>query len=202
MNLLRGLLSLDTAARTSLVEDSAVSLQHKQNGIRRTYEQRGRSVLVHIICGVASVTICCLLFVTEPLAHAQSTFGSVRGNVQDASGSAIPGAEIVLHSTDENTERTVDTDTSGAFIFENVKAGKYTLRAHRDGFADTVVSGISVEARQDLRLEATLNIAAQMTTVEVSGAADQINTENGTIGDSKTNIEMTQLPLNNRATTP
>jgi hypothetical protein len=75
------------------------------------------------------------------------------------------------------------------------------LRAHRDGFADTVVSGISVEARQDLRLEATLNVAAQMTTVEVSGAADQINTENGTISDSKTNIEMTQLPLNNRATT-
>src|SRR6202041_3121755 len=57
------------------------------------------------------------------------------------------------------------------------------------------------EARQDLRLEATLNVAAQMTTVEVSGAADQINTENGTISDSKTNIEMTQLPLNNRATT-
>jgi len=142
-----------------------------------------------------------LLLATGPLAHAQSTFGSVRGNVQDASGAAIPGAQIVLHSTDENTERTVDTDPSGAFIFENVKAGKYTLRAHRDGFADTIVSGISVEARQDLRLGATLNVAEQMTTVEVSGAADQINTENGTISDSKTNIQMTQLPLNNRATT-
>jgi hypothetical protein len=141
------------------------------------------------------------LFSAGSSAHAQSTFGSVRGSVQEASGSAIPGAQVVLHSTDENTERTVDTDASGAFIFENVKAGKYLLRAHRDGFADTVVSGISVEARQDLRLEATLNVAAQMTTVEVSGAADQINTENGTISDSKTNIEMTQLPLNNRATT-
>ena len=47
-------------------------------------------------------------------------------------------AQIVLHSTDENTERTVDADASGSFIFENVKAGKYTLHAHRDGFADTV----------------------------------------------------------------
>jgi hypothetical protein len=201
MNLLRGLLSLDTAARTSLVEDVSVLLQQKQNGTRQTHGRVGRSVLRRILCSVASVIICCLLFSAGSSAHAQSTFGSVRGNVQDASGSAIPGAQIVLHSTDENTERTVDTDTSGAFIFENVKAGKYSLRAHRDGFADTVVSGISVEARQDLRLEATLNVAAQMTTVEVSGAADQINTENGTISDSKTNIEMTQLPLNNRATT-
>jgi hypothetical protein len=200
MNLLRGLLSLNTATRTSLVEDMAVSLQRKQNAIRQTHGPR-RSVLRRILRSVASVIICCLLVAAGSFARAQSTFGSVRGNVQDASGAAIPDAQIVLHSTDENTERAVNTDTSGAFVFENVKAGKYTLRAHRDGFADTVVSGISVEARQDLRLGATLNVAAQSTTVEVSGAADQINTENGTISDSKTNIEMTQLPLNNRATT-
>ena len=157
MNLLRGLFSLDTAARTYLIGDTVVSLQQKKNEIQHTRRRGGRSVLRRILYSVAYVIICCLLFAAGPFAHAQSTFGSVRGNVQDASGSAIPGAQIVLHSTDENTERTVDTDTSGTFIFENVKAGKYSLRAHRDGFADTVVSGISVEARQDLRLEATLH---------------------------------------------
>jgi hypothetical protein len=132
---------------------------------------------------------------------AQSTFGSVRGTVQDSTGAAIPGTQLVLHSVDENTDRTLTTDSSGSFLFENVKAGKYTLKAHHEGFADTLTSGIVVEARQDLRLAATLNISAQATTVQVSAGADQINTENGTIGDSKTNIEMTQLPLNNRATT-
>ncbi|MBB5318120.1 outer membrane beta-barrel protein [Tunturibacter empetritectus] len=179
----------------------ALSLQQKQNEVQHAQGREGLSVFRRVLCSVVFLIICGLLFAAGSLAHAQSTFGSVRGNVQDASGSAIPDAKIVLHSTDENTERTVDTDSSGGFIFENVKAGKYSLRAHRDGFADTVVSGISVEARQDLRLETTLNVAAQMTTVEVSGAGDQINTENGTISDSKTNIEMTQLPLNNRATT-
>jgi hypothetical protein len=132
---------------------------------------------------------------------AQSTFGSVRGTVQDSTGAAIPGTQLVLHSVDENTDKTFTTDSSGSFLFENVKAGKYSLKAHHEGFADTLTSGIVVEARQDLRLAATLNVAAQATTVEVSAGADQINTENGTIGDSKTNIEMTQLPLNNRATT-
>jgi hypothetical protein len=132
---------------------------------------------------------------------AQSTFGSVRGTVQDSTGAAIPGTQLVLHSVDENTDRSFTTDSSGSFLFENVKAGKYSLKAHHEGFADTLTSGIVVEARQDLRLAATLNVAAQATTVEVSAGADQINTENGTISDSKTNIEMTQLPLNNRATT-
>ena len=200
MNPLRGVLSLNTVAPTSLAEDSAVLLQ-QQNDVQRTHRRTVRAVPRRVLCDVFSLIMCCLLLVAGSSVHAQSTFGSVRGNVQDASGAAIPDAQIVLHSSDENTERVVNTDTSGGFVFENVKAGKYTLRAHRDGFADTVVSGISVEARQDLRLGATLNVAAQSTTVEVSGAADQINTENGTISDSKTNIEMTQLPLNNRATT-
>ena len=131
----------------------------------------------------------------------QSTFGSVRGIVQDNSGAVISDAKIVLHSTDENNDRTVDADASGAFVFENVKAGHYTLRAAHDGFAETVISGISVEARQDLRLTVSLDIAAQTTTVQVTSDAAQINTENATLSDSKDNVQMTQLPLNNRATT-
>jgi len=154
----------------------------------------------------ASSLVLTFLFVSFVLgapfgAVGQSTFGSVRGTVEDATGAAIPGTELVLHSVDEDTDRALTTDSSGSFLFENVKAGRYSLKAHHEGFADTVTSGIVVEPRQDLRLSATLNVAAEATTVEVSAAADQMNTENGTISDSKTNIEMTQLPLNNRATT-
>jgi hypothetical protein len=143
----------------------------------------------------------CLFLSTVTFAHAQSTFGSVRGIVQDHTGASIPGSQIVLHSMDENTERTANTDDSGGFIFENVKAGHYSLRAHHDGFANTDMLGISLDARQDLRLTVSLNVAAQATTVEVTFGGDQINTENATLGDSKDNLQMTQLPLNNRATT-
>ena len=95
----------------------------------------------------------------------------------------------------------MNADASGGFVFENVKAGHYTLHASHDGFAETVISGISVEARQDLRLTVSLDIAAQTTTVQVTSDAAQINTENATLSDSKDNVQMTQFPLNNRATT-
>jgi Carboxypeptidase regulatory-like domain len=147
------------------------------------------------------ILACCLFLSTSRFSFGQSTFGSVRGVAQDASGAVVANAEIVLHSTDENTERTVNADGAGNFVFENVKAGKYSLTAHHAGFADTVISGISVDARQDLRLIVSLNIASQSTTVQVTSGADQINTENATLDDSKNNVEMTQLPLNNRATT-
>ena len=146
------------------------------------------------------IVLCSFLSAAAP-AFGQSTFGSVIGIVQDSSGAAVSGTKIVLHSTGENTERTVNADPAGAFTFENVKAGQYSLRASHDGFADTEISGISVAARQDLRLTVSLTIAEQSTTVEVTSNGDQINTEDATLGDSKDNLQITQLPLNNRATT-
>jgi Carboxypeptidase regulatory-like domain len=203
VNVLRGLSinSVFTTARTSPTEGTALLGQWRLSVISDARPRQQRISLHTGWLGLIALMFCYLVLGPGSFAHGQSTFGSVRGTVQDLTGAAIPGTQLVLHSVDENTDRTFTTDSSGNFLFENVKAGKYSLKAHHDGFADTVTSGIVVEARQDLRLSATLNVATQTTTVEVSAGADQINTENGTISDSKTNIEMTQLPLNNRATT-
>jgi hypothetical protein len=132
---------------------------------------------------------------------AQSTFGSIRGSVQDSSGAAIPDSRLTLHSIDENTDRVVKTDAAGDYEMDNVLAGKYSIRAQHDGFADTVVDGITLAARQDLRYALKMTVATQATTVEVTSSANQINTENGVIGDSKGTSDIGQLPLNFRAST-
>lgn len=133
--------------------------------------------------------------------EAQSTFGSIRGTVQDNSGAIIPGTVITVHSIDENSDRQVIDSGAGEFAFENLKAGHYKVTVHHDGFADAVVSSVQLDARQDLRIPITLTIANQSTVIQVDAAAVQINTENATLGDSKDNSQITQLPLNNRATT-
>ncbi|WP_433965893.1 carboxypeptidase regulatory-like domain-containing protein [Tunturiibacter gelidiferens] len=132
---------------------------------------------------------------------AQSTFGSIRGTVEDSSGAAIPDTQITLHSIDENTDRTVTSDATGSYGFENVLANRYSIRARHDGFAETVVGGITLAARQDLRYTVQMKISEQATTVEVTSSANQINTENGVIGDSKGTGDIGQLPLNFRAST-
>jgi hypothetical protein len=184
---------------TCLEEDEVKIHSDEQNKFRHVATQKSTKLRVCMqMLPIFAVFV--VLNVVAP-ALAQSTFGSVRGIVQDNTSAVVADSQVVLHSTDENTERTVNADASGSFTFENVKAGKYSLRAHHDGFADTVLTGVSLEARQDLRLTVSLTVATQSTTVEVTSGADQINTENGTLGDSKDNLQMTQLPLNNRATT-
>ena len=51
------------------------------------------------------------------IAVAQSTFGSIRGTAQDASGAAIPDTQVILHSVAENMDRAVRSDATGAFAF-------------------------------------------------------------------------------------
>ncbi|WP_255551025.1 carboxypeptidase-like regulatory domain-containing protein [Granulicella sp. dw_53] len=138
------------------------------------------------------------------LAHAcfaQSTFGTVRGTVQDSSGAAIPGATVTVHSITESTDRSVTTDDAGQFDVENLKPGSYSVMVQRDGFGKALVPSVLLAARQELRLPMTLKVATDNTTVEVVAQSTGINTENGVIADEKSNIQITQLPLNNRATT-
>jgi hypothetical protein len=145
---------------------------------------------------VALLLACIVLF---SAAQAQSTFGSIRGTVQDASGAVIPGSLVTVHSLDENLDRQVTTNDSGEFVVENLKAGRYRLTVHHDGLSDAVVNSATLEARQDLRIPITLKIAAAATVVEVSDLAEQVNTENGTIGNVVTNLDLGQMPLNSRA---
>ena len=155
----------------------------------------------HMSPGIrVAIVVTIMLFVLNTwTAHAQSTFGSIRGTVTDISGAVIEGATVKLHSLDESADRETTTNASGDFLFENLKAGHYQVTIHKDGFTDSVVSSATLEARQELRLPVTLTVKAGTTTVEVSADAALMNTENGTINNTISNLDITQLPINSRA---
>ena len=186
---LEAVLSLEHQIAGSSNESSELSLAHRSQTVRKRY-----------LTG-AFVVLFAMFFMNSSRLEAQSTFGSIRGTVQDSSGASIPETRITLHSIDENTDRTVMSDATGSYAFENVLANKYSIQAQHDGFAETVVGGITLAARQDLRYTLEMKISAQATTVEVTSSANQINTENGVIGDSKGTGDIGQLPLNFRAST-
>ena len=185
---LETVLSLEHQIAASSKKSRELSLSHRSPVVRKRYLTGVLAVLFALLC------------VSGPRLEAQSTFGSIRGTVQDSSGASIPDTQITLHSIDENTDRTVTSDATGTYAFENVLANRYSIRARHDGFTETMVSGITLAARQDLRYTLQMKISEQATTVEVISSA-QINTENGVIGDSKGTGDIGQLPLNFRAST-
>ncbi len=154
-----------------------------------------------LLGGYRNLCVLLVLAASVLVAGAQSTMGSLRGVVDDATGAAIPDASATLRSVDQNGVFTLTSDNTGSFVFQNLKPGHYVLTITRDGFAPTTIKDITLDARQDLRVTATLNVSAQTTSIDVTTGPDQINTEDATIADSHNNAMIMQLPLNNRAST-
>jgi len=150
---------------------------------------------------VAGIFLAVMISLCTLGAQGQSTFGNIRGTVSDSTGAAVPGAKATLHSVDQSDVHSTVSDNAGEFVFENLNPGRYVLQVDEQGFAETKLNGLVLEARQSLRVPVTLTVSTQNTTVEVNATAEAINTEDASISDSKSNSLITELPLNNRATT-
>jgi hypothetical protein len=134
-------------------------------------------------------------------ATGQSTFGSIVGVVHDATQAVVPGASVKIRRLEDNSIRSTTSDRDGSFEFVNLKPGNYALSAHAEGFADFQVPSAELTSRQTLRIDVTVGVKSQSETVEVADTVAVINTENAVISDSKDNQQITELPLNSRATT-
>ncbi|MGC2540775.1 MAG: carboxypeptidase-like regulatory domain-containing protein, partial [Candidatus Sulfotelmatobacter sp.] len=151
--------------------------------------------------GIAASLLVLSVLGTIGPANAQSTFGSVVGVVHDSTQAVVPDASVKIKSLEDNSTRSTTSDQNGSFEFLNLKPGSYALSAEAPGFAEFQVPSAELDARQTLRIDVTLGIKSQSQTVEVSDTVAVINTENAVISDSINNKQITELPLNNRATT-
>ena len=134
------------------------------------------------------------------LAEAQSTFGTIVGTVTDASGAVVPNASVKIINTDENTSRTVTSDAGGDYAAVDLKAGHYSVEVSSAGFKTTRLDGLELGARQTLRANVTLNVGQVSQTVEVtSQSVGVITTETETVSSAYNTLEITDLPVNYRA---
>jgi hypothetical protein len=160
-------------------------------------------MIAYKFCNTTKVIWVALLFTVfvAASAHAQSTFGSVVGTVQDATQAVVPGAAVTLHSQDDNSDRVTTSSSTGDFEFVNLKPGRYSVASQASGFADTQVAAFDLAPRQTARVNVAMNVQSQQQTVEVSATATMISTDKTTLDASKNNSAMVQLPLNSRAAT-
>ncbi|MBM3788175.1 MAG: hypothetical protein FJW30_27865, partial [Acidobacteria bacterium] len=130
--------------------------------------------------------------------HAQSTFGVVLGEVKDASGGVVAGAKIRLTNTAENIVREGVSAANGAYEFQNVKAGPYSVSVTAAGFRTFSAAGLQLDARQTLRVDASLQLGEVTQVVEVTSTAGIIATDNPAISSTLTPEKVLNLPSNVR----
>jgi hypothetical protein len=66
--------------------------------------------------------------------------------------------QVVIHSLDEDADRTTLSDQRGAFLVENVKPGRYQLTANKSGLASLLTATVELGPQQSLQVD--MNLAA------------------------------------------
>jgi hypothetical protein len=110
--------------------------------------------------------------------HSRSSFGDlseVAGSVTDASGAAIPRANVTLRQLADASGRNTQTDEGGRFRIAALPPGRYDLQISAPGFQKT--SGQVELGAQDLAMvSSVLPVGAAAETVEVTAASPVIQT--------------------------
>ena len=151
---------------------------------------RMRAVRVWAVLAVLSLGV-------GRVALAQST-GTLQGVVTDASGAVVAGAQVVATETETGVSRTVVSDSAGGYALPSLAPGTYRLVVSAQGMAPQTLGGVVLGVDSTERVDVKLGVASTAETVEVTGAAEQMNTSDMTVGQVIGQRTVQQIPLNGR----
>jgi hypothetical protein len=127
---------------------------------------------------------------------AQSDRGAITGTVKDSSSSVLPGVEVSVTNLGTNQVETATTDGSGLYRVGDLPIGSYAVRFTRTGFETLNRTGITLLISQVAEVDAALRVGGTTETVEVSGAAPILQTEDSTVSTNLNGEAVSELPLN------
>jgi hypothetical protein len=109
---------------------------------------------------------------------AQDYRARVQGVVTDASQAVVVGAKVTLRNENTGVEATRVTNETGRYFFDFVEPGTYTVTVEMEGFTKFVSSGIPVQVRGDVTVNAqlTLGQVSEAVTVQAEAVTVQFNT--------------------------
>lgn len=128
---------------------------------------------------------------------AQVLYGSLTGNVTDASGAAIPNAKVEALNIGTGISKSATTDERGAYLFNDLQPGKYKVTIAAKGFGGQIREGVTIILNTILRVDATLEVSQMSESVTVSAATVTLQTDRSDINNVIQSKQITDLPLIN-----
>ena len=131
-------------------------------------------------------------------AWSQQVTATITGRVTDPTGAAVSGAKVTATSVERGIPYTATTNSEGYYNLPNLLVGTYNVKVEATGFQTATQSNVNLQMNQVGKMDFALQVGNVQTTVEVTGAAPVLQTEQTLLGqviDSRTD---TTLPLATR----
>ena len=148
--------------------------------------------------GVCAVFTAMLLFALHTLVSAQSTTTSLRGTVYDAKGAVVSDAALSLTNVATGFSRTANSDDHGTYQFLELPPATYQLTVNAAGFAAVKETGIELLVNTPGTVNVTMQVSGGTVTLEVSGSAPMVDTEDAAMGHAFNSDQISNLPFEGR----
>src|ERR1700739_4282427 len=129
---------------------------------------------------------------------AQAYFGTVSGELSDATGAMVQGAKVLLTDQQKGFTFNTTSDSSGRYLFRSVAPGVYTVSAEARGFAKSVSARLKVDINENATANLTMKVAGATQTVQVEAQEQAIQTEDAETGQVVNRRFINDLPLIDR----
>ncbi len=139
--------------------------------------------------------LCALLCSSSILAQVAS---ELRGQVRDASGASVVGAQLRLTQQATHAAFTTTTDASGFFAFAELVQGRYDLETRAAGFRTETDRGIVVSIGGTVNVPVTLAVGGASEHVEVNSATPLLQSQTSNIQMVIPATHIAAIPLNSR----
>jgi hypothetical protein len=138
-----------------------------------------------------------LLTVTlaPPAAMAQTSKGTLTGTVRDSTGAIIIDAKVTATNVETSAVRETTTSSLGAFRFDAIAPGQYSLRVEAASFERFVATNVTVTPSQLVSYDPVLKLGRVDQTVSVTADEILLDRENATLSGTISEVSMTKLPI-------
>src|SRR5467141_2639001 len=144
------------------------------------------------------VLIAVLVLVAPIPAAAQRITGTLRGQVFDPTGAAVPNAQVTATNQETGVSVKITTTSAGTYSFPSLIPGLYKVSVEAKGFKNFLATDITVIANQDNVADTHLDLGVATEVVEVTAGGASIQT---TSSDLNNTYDVSEVQLPNGAGT-
>lgn len=131
-------------------------------------------------------------------ASAQTTSGTILGEIRDATGGTLPGVTVVAVNQANGAKREVVTDEVGTYRFSALPPGLYTLTATLGGFKEVTRADVRLPINSQIAVPITLELAGLTESVTVTQTAPLVDTTEQVVRTLVDTRQIESLPLKTR----
>ncbi len=141
----------------------------------------------------------CTLAISAPALLAQTPgTGALTGTVTDQSGGVVPNVTVTLTSVDTGQVRATMTGSDGAYSFNLLPPGNYSVKFDAKGFESVEVPSVTIVVTETEVLNRSLAVGTQTQSVTVQGEVEAVQTASSAVGTVVNDRTITELPLSTR----